>query len=91
MLLREDSQVRARGWHTAHDFVATDAGKHDAISLRRHTHPDLRQECGHRSRELAQSGREEIRAVVQARGFVPDVARRRSRASRCDPAFLQLS
>src|SRR5580692_4616980 len=28
--------------HTAHDFVATDAGKHDAISLRGHTHPNLR-------------------------------------------------
>src|SRR5208282_1701892 len=31
-----------RCWHAAHDFVATDAGKHDAISLRGHTHPDLR-------------------------------------------------
>src|SRR5712664_146004 len=31
---------RGRG-HTAHDFVTTNAGKHDAIILRGHTHPDL--------------------------------------------------
>src|ERR1700683_260036 len=28
--------------HTAHDFVAPDARKYDAISLRGNTHPDLR-------------------------------------------------
>src|ERR1700679_3359801 len=30
------------GGHTAHDFVAPDAGKHDAISLRGHAHPEVR-------------------------------------------------
>src|SRR5271157_1628001 len=28
--------------HTAHHFVATDPGKHNAISLRSHTHPEVR-------------------------------------------------
>src|ERR1700723_491236 len=35
-------KFRRGGGHTAHDFVASDAGKHDAISLRGHTDPEVR-------------------------------------------------
>src|ERR1700684_140924 len=49
-LMSESAELRSckkilkfghRGGHTAHDLVAADAGKHDAISLRGHTHPEV--------------------------------------------------
>src|SRR5258707_310186 len=38
---KEILELRRRRWHAAHYFVATDAGKDDAISLRRHARREL--------------------------------------------------
>src|SRR5713226_9088961 len=35
-------EFRCGCWHSTHDLVAADAGKHDAIPLRGQAHPELR-------------------------------------------------